>query len=137
MSKVALIDAKYCGGCSSEQPLSNWTEKGTRCRTCVAKSARRSYEKIKNNPELNQKRNQALSLKRKELKRQAVEYKGNKCIDCGNTYPDCVYDFHHLDPKAKDFSIAKKSWVSFDSIKDELDKCILLCSNCHRIRHHD
>ncbi len=137
MGKVALIATKFCGGCSSEQPLTNWTAKGTRCRTCVGEAAKRSYAKMKADPERVRHRNKSVSLKRKELKRQAVEYKGNKCTDCGNTYPDCVYDFHHLDPEAKDFSIAKKAWVSFDDIKQELDKCILLCANCHRIRHHD
>ena len=56
------------------------------------------------------------------------------CIDCGiksNNY--CIYDFHHVEDN-KEFAISKTS-KSFDSIKKELDKCILLCSNCHRIRH--
>lgn len=44
------------------------------------------------------------------------------------------YDFHHLDPNQKDFSIGKQS-KSFAVIRSELDKCVLLCSNCHRKRH--
>lgn len=72
--------------------------------------------------------------RRKNIKKIAVEYKGGVCIDCGiksNNY--CIYDFHHVEDN-KEFAISKTS-KSFDSIKKELDKCILLCSNCHRIRH--
>lgn len=75
--------------------------------------------------------------RRKTTKRLAVEYLGGKCIDCGletNIYS--VYDFHHLDPDSKDFAIGR-NYKIFESIKSELDKCILLCANCHRIRHSD
>lgn len=136
--QTALIDgSKFCGGCSSEQPLSNWTAKGTTCKTCSAKAARKAYEKIKANPELLSARYAVDAKRRQETKRKAVDYKGNKCYDCGNTFADCVYDFHHLDPSQKDFTIAKKSYANFESIKAELDKCVLLCANCHRIRHYE
>jgi hypothetical protein len=68
-------------------------------------------------------------------KLKAIEYKGGVCFDCKNEYPPCCYDFHHLNPDEKDFNIAKINGRSFENIKDELDKCVLLCSNCHRIRH--
>lgn len=77
-------------------------------------------------------------LKGVNLKRKAVEYKGGKCIDCGlQTDKYIVYDFHHLDPKLKDVKIAEMihKRKNFEVIKIELDKCVLLCSNCHRIRH--
>ena len=135
--QIALIDGgKYCGGCKTIQPLSNWTAKGTRCKTCVGESARKSYLKYQNNPELLSSKRKKDQERRKAVKEECVEYKGGVCQDCGNTYPACVYDFHHEDPKQKDFSIAKKSYLSFDKVKDELDKCVLLCANCHRIRHH-
>jgi len=47
----------------------------------------------------------------------------------------CVYDFHHLDPLTKDKNfdtIKSKSW---EKVKEEIDKCQLLCSNCHRLAH--
>lgn len=73
--------------------------------------------------------------RRKTIKREAIDYKGGKCFDCGLT-DECsdIFDFHHLDPLAKDFTISKTA-KKFDSIKLELDKCILLCANCHRKRH--
>ena len=39
-------------------------------------------------------------------------------------------EFHHKDPNEKDFTISGKSW-SFERLKNEVDKCILVCSNCH------
>ena len=62
--------------------------------------------------------------------------KENKCECCG--YNNCIeaLDFHHLNPKEKDFSISDRNIkLDWDSIKKELDKCILICSNCHREIH--
>lgn len=74
------------------------------------------------------------NARRRAIKQQAVEYLGGKCQRCGLVDDPCVYDFHHLDPTEKDFSIGKNA-LKFESIKKELDKCILLCSNCHRKEH--
>lgn len=68
-------------------------------------------------------------------KLKAIEYKGGVCMDCNNTFPPCCYDFHHTDPSIKDTNIARIIGREFENIKNELDKCVLLCSNCHRIRH--
>lgn len=74
--------------------------------------------------------------KRLKLKIEAINYKGNKCLDCSQQFIHQVYDFHHLDPAKKDFTVAELlDRLSWDEIKTELDKCVLLCANCHRIRH--
>lgn len=76
--------------------------------------------------------------RRRKLKQMAVEYKGNKCVFCG--YNRCIgaLEFHHINPEEKDFSIASsgttKSWAR---IKEELDKCICVCANCHREIHNN
>lgn len=72
------------------------------------------------------------SLERKrELKRRAVNYKGGKCIKCGyNNYIGSL-DFHHLDSRKKNFSIGDFKTYDWEQIKKEIDKCILLCRNCH------
>lgn len=73
----------------------------------------------------------------KEVKQLAVDYKGGCCQDCKGVFPNCCYDFHHLDPAQKDYHIAPLlNARGFEAAKKELDKCVLLCSNCHRIRHH-
>ncbi len=68
-----------------------------------------------------------------ELKKKAVKYMDGQCRDCKNKFPLCAYDFHHLNPTQKDFSISKKT--NFEEVKVELDKCVMLCKNCHSIRH--
>lgn len=75
------------------------------------------------------------SERRRQIKKEAVEYLGGECQKCRirSVFYE-IYDFHHLDPNEKDFSIGKQA-RSFKSIKAELDKCILLCANCHRIEH--
>ena len=74
--------------------------------------------------------------RRKKIKKMSVEYKGGKCEICG--YDKCfrALEFHHTDPDKKDFQISGKS-VSWDRIKIELDKCVLVCSNCHSEIHSD
>lgn len=74
-----------------------------------------------------------------ETKIKAIQYKGNKCVDCDvphPEYPSDVYEFHHLNKKEKDFNWTQLRLKSWDKIKLELDKCVLLCANCHRIRHY-
>ena len=73
--------------------------------------------------------------RRTERKKMFVEELGGKCSDCGNTYPVCCYDFHHIDESTKSFEISPALDRNIDVIREEVGKCILLCSNCHRIRH--
>lgn len=71
-------------------------------------------------------------------KKKCVEYKGGKCERCG--YSKCVnaLEFHHKNPNEKDFNISTFGYrMSFEELKSELDKCILLCANCHREVHAD
>lgn len=78
----------------------------------------------------------AVQKRRERVKQMAVEYKGGECEVCG--YNKCIaaLDFHHLDPSKKDFGIGEKGFTrSWEKIKKELDKCILVCSNCHREIH--
>jgi len=74
---------------------------------------------------------------RQRQKQLCIAYKGGKCQIC--SYNSCVdaLEFHHLDPGAKDFSVsgALALQKSFDQMKQELDKCILLCCRCHREEH--
>lgn len=73
---------------------------------------------------------------RYEQKKKAIEYKGGQCKICGyNKYHGALH-FHHLDPKLKDFSLSKtgQTYV-WEDVQKELDKCILLCANCHAEVH--
>lgn len=69
------------------------------------------------------------------LKTKYVQFMGGVCNDCKHEYPDCVMEFHHLDPNSKDFDWSKMRLRSSAVIEEELSKCVMLCANCHRIRH--
>ncbi|MFA5558900.1 MAG: hypothetical protein WDA59_05520 [Methanofastidiosum sp.] len=74
-------------------------------------------------------------IRRYRAKLAAIAYLGGKCERCGWEGPVAGYTFHHKDPTQKEFNIsmvANKSWLV---IKEELDKCELLCQNCHHIEH--
>ena len=75
------------------------------------------------------------TLRREKLKKEAIEYLGGKCQICGYDKCIAVLDFHHKDPKEKSFALNKMSMHSKDKIIEELNKCILLCANCHRELH--
>lgn len=78
-------------------------------------------------------------IKRRAKQCAAVKYKGSKCEDCGLdliTNYWCAH-FHHLDPKQKDFTIGELYQKRWHHLKEEVQKCALLCSNCHNKRHCD
>ena len=79
---------------------------------------------------------QAVAKRRKALRKKAVEYAGGRCELCG--YDRCVeaLDFHHRDPSTKSFGISQKGITrSWEKIQKEIDKCALICANCHREVH--
>lgn len=72
-----------------------------------------------------------------ERKKRLAELKRDRaCEDCGFDDPRAL-DFHHKDPSTKSFPIGRDAWkVSWERLLAEVDKCIVLCANCHRIRHN-
>lgn len=69
----------------------------------------------------------------KRRKRIFVELKGGKCQKCG--YNKCIgaLEFHHVNKEEKEFNINRN--LSLEQMENELQKCILLCANCHREEH--
>lgn len=99
------------------------------------------YQKIRKNKKVETYRKKdpdLISEWRRRTKLALVVYKGGKCIKCGFddlNYPSC-FDFHHVDPTQKEFSIASNgSTRSIEKLKAEADKCILVCRNCHAKIH--
>lgn len=79
--------------------------------------------------------NSATMDKIRARKQDLVNYKGGKCCVCGyNKYVGAL-DFHHTDPSIKEFNISQLRTYSFDKLKIEADKCVLLCRNCHAEIH--
>ena len=78
----------------------------------------------------------AVKRRREKVKDLAVEYKGGECQCCGYKKYKGALEFHHIDSNEKDFGIGEKGYTrSFEKVKKEVDKCILVCSNCHKEIH--
>ena len=109
---------RVCLTCNTTQPQNNFYKRGKKymshCKDC--------------HMTLN-------TIHRKKVKQQAVNYLGGKCSNCGYNKCNNALEFHHIDPttKDKDYTNLKSSFS--DKLKSELDKCVLLCSNCHREHH--
>lgn len=114
------ITEKHCPKCNEIKPVGSFYSKRK-------KTGLLSYCKICTNM-------QTLERQR-SLKQLAVEYLGGKCVECGFSGHCAAFDFHHKNPMVKDFTIGQMKLTAFEKIKPELDKCELLCANCHRICH--
>lgn len=75
----------------------------------------------------------AVTKRRRKLMEMAIEYKGGKCSVCGYNRCNRALEFHHVNRADKDFSISSQGYTrGWEKMKVELDKCVLLCANCHR-----
>ena len=105
-------------------------------KTTVVKYCNLSRKKLTEEEKIRKNR-LAVKNRIQKLKIMAVEYLGGKCIKCG--YDKCIWamDFHHRNPKEKKYSIGTYFSRSWEKLKKELDKCDLVCANCHREIHYE
>lgn len=79
-----------------------------------------------------------ISALRRAMKKEAVKRKGGKCEICG--YDKCIdaLTFHHLNPSEKEFGLANGGNLhSWGKYLEEINKCILVCANCHAEIHYN
>jgi hypothetical protein len=80
--------------------------------------------------------NHEVLIRQQRQKLKAIEYKGGKCMNCGYDRCPAALDFHHRNPDEKLFGLSGSHLRKMDQrIIEELDKCDLLCANCHREKH--
>lgn len=115
---------KTCNSCFIKLPLSEFI----RYRRISGQQSQRLNSKCKSCYALLTKN------KKRSLKEECIRYKGGECVKCGYDSCAAALVFHHLDPDSKDFSISQTK--NFEYAKNELDKCILLCANCHAEEHY-
>lgn len=78
----------------------------------------------------------AVSKRRKKVRLMAIEYGGGQCQICGYKKCNRALSFHHKDASKKDFGLSASGLTrSWEKTKAELDKCILVCANCHMEIH--
>ena len=78
---------------------------------------------------------EAVMKSKRSIKDKAIDHKGGSCEICEYNKCNEALEFHHLDPNAKDFGIGDGNYRSWRKVKIELDKCIMVCANCHREVH--
>lgn len=133
----ALIDGmKVCNVCNEEKVLQDF-HPNKNCKEGVTGTCRKcNRERIKKWYSDNRKRRQeAANASNQKRKKAIVDHFGNKCLDCQIEYPQYVYQFHHLNPKEKDFNPSYAMTQNPSKMWEELSKCVMLCANCHIIRH--
>lgn len=131
---------KICTKCECSKDIEQFPfrnkSKGIRhyiCTECWKEIRKESYQR---NKETTIKRNQRNKKRNKDWFK---DYKLSlKCIKCGEDHPACL-DFHHEDPNTKEIEVSSlvSDTVSLKKIMDEIDKCIVLCANCHRKYHYN
>lgn len=131
------MDTQKCSTCKNEFPatLDYFGKHGTRgldtyCKDCRHDKTRKYYY-------IHKEKMQSQSRIWKENQRQRInDYKDSlECSKCGEKR-NWLLDFHHPDPSKKEFQISQGERYGWEKIKKEIDKCIPLCSNCHRDFHY-
>lgn len=134
------METKICTKCNRELPLNcfnfkykNLNKRHTICKECQRRYKKESYYRhYDENKEKFKERRNSRFLEQKDF---LYKIKKSGCIVCGETEPCCL-DFHHLDPSTKDFTIGASLGASYEKIQREIDKCVIVCANCHRKIHN-
>ena len=79
----------------------------------------------------------AIKAKRDARSLELFEYKGGACEHCSSRELDylAMYEYHHVDPTTKLYTVGLIMKGPMDRLYAEVDKCLLLCANCHRKEH--
>lgn len=125
---------KKCPACGEAKNYEEFTARGYTCKPCHNLRSKASYQK-----------NKAPYIKRarlfrkttiKRLKAYINELKSFGCSLCNEKRYWCI-DFHHKDRLDKDYGISELvGFGSINKVIKELDRCILVCKNCHSDIHY-
>ena len=110
-------------------------KKEHKCLTCGENDSDKFYIRIKQ--KCKSCMNKDDIIRKKQYKADAVKKMGGECSKCG--YNKCLdaLEFHHIDPSKKDPNFNATRYRTWESRKEELSNCILLCANCHREVHYE
>ncbi len=131
--------SKTCSVCGKEKLLTEFHERKLSkdgrqsiCRDCRKDVHRKHYKANKKKYAMQTKKN------RYRLRECINKIKDVPCTDCGNEYPPYVMDFDHVsDDKVDCISRMVNTAMGKATILREIDKCEVVCSNCHRIRTYN
>ena len=128
---------KICTSCNIENELANFRKDKTRkdghqphCKRC-ARAYHKSAYMEKYNEQVSVRNKQRADAARQILNKHKETH---PCIKCGESCAACL-DFHHLDPAQKDFTVSQRQNGSLTLLMEEVQKCIVVCRNCHAKIH--
>jgi len=134
------MEKKICSRCNQEKEITDFPYKNKdkeirhgACSECWKIIRKTSYDKNKETTLIRNKKN------KKKGRDWFTEYKSQlSCKTCGENHPACL-DFHHKDPSKKDVEVSKivSNTFSIEYIMKEIEKCDILCANCHRKYHYN
>ena len=131
---------KQCQACKELLPTDEFNKNKAkkdglqpRCRKCHNEDSRRYYSENK------EYHLEYIGIKKREnialLKQEVRKAKSVPCLDCGVEYPPYVMDFDHVrGDKLGNISSLIHNSISIQTLRDEIAKCDIVCSNCHRER---
>lgn len=128
---------KYCKRCDTTKTFDSFYQKkdskdglGFYCKACH-QELHKHYRKLRGSTY----NREWQKDHRKKRKARIVDLLGGKCTACGLVDDPVIYDLHHLNPEEKDVGIGEILDFKWETIEKELQKCVLLCANCHRKIH--
>jgi hypothetical protein len=153
--QINELGHKVCSVCGEDKPLNEYYSKHKNsiswCKGCSGLKAKERRKRLKDRglcprclqPWFGETYEcdsclEKVRISRREWTIKAIEYMGNKCKVCGGTFHYAAMVFHHRDPSKKEFKISylvNKRTLTWEHLKKELEKCDLVCANCHNIIH--
>lgn len=127
---------KVCYKCNSEKNTSDFTKDKSRADGLhiMCKQCKRERDKHHHDTTYREKRLNLYKQRRLVIDDVITEAKKSGCVCCGETFAGCL-EFHHTDPTIKEFQIAGGRNRNPETVKQEISKCIVVCSNCHKKIH--
>ena len=129
----------YCPSCKQDKDWSKFyiykkNKRSAYCKECARKKAREQWRGLSKE----EKKIKRIRQKKSLQKKIRVVLEESSCVRCGESDP-IVLVFHHREPanKTSEISTMIGDRVSWKSIKKEIDKCDVLCANCHMRVHYE
>lgn len=127
---------KRCPSCSVAKPYSEYNKALSRkdgvqsiCRECGRRKSKEGY--VRNRPAF---RERAKAQRKREME-YVASLKSKPCMDCGGTFHFAAMDFDHRDSNEKIGTVSYMAGqINRKALDEEIAKCDLVCSNCHRVR---
>ena len=124
-----------CSACSEEKPESEFPKRGKKCRVCHNKW-HNDYYHAKNKEKHTKKIKEQNRSNKRERQRKFLEYLQDKCCAVCGEGDQLVLEFDHIDPSQKENTVSNLvnggSWTKWERVWEEIQKCQILCANCHR-----